>query len=445
MELHRLTLSGMLAAIETGQCEARDIIDSCLDRMAALEPAVGAWAHLEERDAWLERWRRGEAGYRRLPCKGLPLGVKDTIDVAGLKAERGSPIWTGRVAAEDAACVARLKAAGLHVAGKTVTTEFAYFKPGRTANPWNLRHTPGGSSSGSAAAVAAGMVPVALGSQTAASVIRPASYCGVAAYVASVGLFSLRGVMPLAWSFDALGVLARSVEDLLRVYFSLWGEPFDAAELRAPRTLLAFDGRSFGEVEPAMLDAFELALQQLAARGVVIVRPDEPESGASWPRLHQRLMACEAAQTLTFESIASPDAMSAPLRTLIDEGRATSFDDRAGMHAQRRAARAELEGLRAASDAIIAPAAPSAAPAGLGATGAPYLSRPWQLFGLPQVTLPLARDARGLPLGIQIIGRPGGDQSLLQLARWLEGEMGWGHGPPADAPGRAQERRGSGS
>ncbi|MDR3454740.1 MAG: amidase [Rhodoferax sp.] len=434
MTLHQLTLSGMLAAIEARQCEAIDIVESCLDRIAALEPAVGAWAHLEERAEWLARWRHDESRYRQLPCKGLPLGVKDTIDVAGMKAERGSAIWTGRVAAEDAACVARLRAAGLHVAGKTVTTEFAYFSPGKTANPHHLQHTPGGSSSGSAAAVAAAMVPVALGSQTAASVIRPASYCGVAGYVASVGMFSLRGVMPLAGSFDALGVLARSVEDLQRVHYGLCGEPFNVAQQpQGPTTLLAIDGRAFGDIEPAMLNAFESALQQLAARGIRIVRPGNREFGASWPRLHQRLMACEAAQTLAFEWAASREAMSAPLRDLINEGGNTSFNDWSELHAQSEAARVELEALRGGCDAIIAPAAPGPAPAGLGATGAPFASRPWQLFGLPQVTLPLTRDTHGLPLGIQVVGRTRGDRALLELACWLEREMGWRHAPPVDS------------
>jgi Asp-tRNA(Asn)/Glu-tRNA(Gln) amidotransferase A subunit family amidase len=429
MQLHELTLSEMLAAIEAGRCEAVEIAQSCLDRIAALEPAVGAWTHLEERAAWLERWRHSEARHRDLPFKGLPLGVKDTIDVAGLKAERGSSIWADRIATEDAACVARLKSAGLHVTGKTVTTEFAYFKPGKTANPCNLAHTPGGSSSGSAAAVAAAMVPVALGTQTAGSLIRPASYCGVAGYVASVGLFSLRGVMPLAWSFDAPGVLARSVEDLQRLHYGLCGEPFDAlAPEQAATTLLAIDGRAFGEVEPAMLDAFESALRQLAAHGVRIRRPREAHSGASWPRLQHRLMACEAAQTLAFESTTSRDGLSARLCDLVDEGRAIGFDEVSSLRAQRETARAELQVLRAGCEAIIAPAASGAAPAGLGATGALHLSRPWQLFGLPQVTLPLTRDARGLPLGVQIIGLPRGDRPLLRLARWLEREMGWRSG-----------------
>jgi Asp-tRNA(Asn)/Glu-tRNA(Gln) amidotransferase A subunit family amidase len=429
MELHDLTLSEMLAAIEARQCEAVDIVRSCLDRIAALEPVVGAWAHVDERAAWMERWQRSEARYRDLPFKGLPVGVKDTIDVAGLKAERGSPIWAGRVATEDAACVARLKAAGLHMAGKTVTTEFAYFTPGKTANPCNPKHTPGGSSSGSAAAVAAAMLPVALGSQTAGSVIRPASYCGVAAYVASVGLFSLRGVMPLAWSFDALGVIARSVEDLQRIHHALCGERFDAnVQAQAPMRLLAIDGRAFGEVEPAMLDAFESALRQVAARGVGIVRPSDAQFGASWPRLQHRLMASEAAQTLASESATSQGAMSAPLRALVEEGRATSFDEAAGLREQCETARAQLQALHADCDAIIAPAAPGAAPMGLGATGAPHSSRPWQLLGLPQVTLPLTRDARGLPLGVQFIGRARGDRPLLRLARWLERETGWRSG-----------------
>lgn len=431
MDLHRLTLSEMLAAIETRRCEALDIVGSCLDRIAVVEPTVGAWTHLEPRAEWLERWQLSASRYGQLPFKGLPIGIKDTIDVAGLKSERGSPIWAGRVASEDAACVALLQAAGLHVAGKTVTTEFAYFSPGKTANPHHLQHTPGGSSSGSAAAVAAAMVPVALGSQTAASVIRPASYCGVAGYVASVGMFSLRGVMPLAWSFDALGVLARSVEDLQRVHLGLCGEPSSAAQQgQAPAALLAFDGTAFGDIEPVMLDAFESALQQLAARGVRIVRPIDTKRCASWPHLHQRLMACEAAQTLACEWSTSREALSSPLRLLVDEGRRSTFEDRASLYTEWAAAQPDLEAMHRSCDAIVAPAAPGPAPAGLGATGAPYLSRPWQLFGLPQVTIPMTRAADDLPLGLQVIGRRRGDRTLLQLAGWLEREMGWAYRPP---------------
>ena len=432
MELHRLTLSQMLTAIEARQCVPLDIVESCLGRIAETEPAIGAWAHLEGRQRWIERWQANASVSHNLPFKGLPLGVKDTIDVANLPAERGSSIWAGRVASEDAACVARLAAAGLHVAGKTVTTEFAYFTPGKTANPYHTGHTPGGSSSGSAAAVGASMVPVALGSQTAASVIRPASFCGVAAYVASVGLFSLRGVTPLAWSFDAPGVLARCVEDLERVYGALAAQPIPALGMvTAPSALLAFDGRAFGDVETAMLDAYESALRDLTARGVRIVRPNSAHAGAEWPRLHHRLMAFEAAQSLAAEWRQSPQGLSAPLRALLEEGHDITLDERVELLEQRKRCLADLETHRSGCDAIIAPAAPGAAPLGLGATGAPHLSRPWQLFGLPQVAMPFAHDASGLPLGIQLIGPMNEDRALLKMARWLEREMGWSHVPPA--------------
>ncbi|MDE2455007.1 MAG: amidase, partial [Burkholderiales bacterium] len=332
--LHRLGLVEMLAAIEARRCDAADIVESCLDRIASVEPALGAWVHLEARAAWLARWQRFRSSHRDLPFHGLPMGVKDTIDVAGMKAERGSPIWRGRVATEDAACVARLAAAGLQVAGKTVTTEFAYFAPGKTRNPYHLDHTPGGSSSGSAAAVAAAMVPVALGSQTAASVIRPASYCGIAAHVATVGRFSLRGVMPLAWSFDAPGVLARSAADLERVHAALAGETAPPTAPPAPTRLLAFDARAFGEVDPAMGAAFESALAALARRGVDIRRPADPKAGAAWPALHQRWMADEAAQTLAFETATAPGSMSDELRKLVQDGAAVTPAERDELQAR---------------------------------------------------------------------------------------------------------------
>lgn len=439
MKLYELTLSQMLRAIERGTCTALDIATQCRERMAALEPAVRAWASLEEPEPWLAHWRETQGHALQRPFKGLPMGVKDTIDATGFTAERGSRIWAGRMPAEDAACVAALRAAGLHVAGKTVTTEFAYFAPGPTCNPYRLQHTPGGSSSGSAAAVAAEMVPVALGSQTAASVIRPASFCGVAGYVASTGRYSLRGVMPLAWSFDSLGIMARSVEDVQRVAAALNAGAFDDApadiEVQTPRAVLACDGSAFGPVDPAMAEAFEAALAQMQRAGIRVERLRESTQAESWVLLHQRWMAFEGARTLAFEFENFRDALSAPLRTLIDEGLRMGGEEQEAMERQCDKARQALHESLGECDLIVAPAAPGPAPAGLAATGAPHMSRPWQLFGLPQITLPMARDAQGLPLGIQLIGRAGEDRRLLTLARTCEQAFDWRFVRPAPERG----------
>ena len=429
MELHRLSLTGMLQALHAGRCSVVEIWRACLLQVERHDPTVRAWAHPLAPEALLGALQTEADVLTRLPLRGLPLGVKDTIDVAGLPAERGSPIWRGRVATEDAACVSALKAAGARVMGKTVTTEFAYFTPGPTTNPHAATHTPGGSSSGSAAAVAAAMVPVALGSQTAASVIRPASYCGVAAYVASVGATSLRGVLPLAHSLDSLGVLARDVADLQLLREALQRAAPAPGSAAAPIALLAVDGTAFGAVDDDMLQAFESALQALAARGIGIRRG--PPGWGAWPALHRELMAYEAAQTLAFEADVAAAALSPALRELIAQGRALTADDHARLLHRRHASRALLEQALQGCNAVITPAATGQAPAGLAATGRPDLSRAWQLFGLPQVALPFATGRDGLPLGIQLVGRRGGDGELLRWARWLQQQLGWSACEPA--------------
>lgn len=429
-ELHQLSLTGMLAALSRGECSAQEIVESCLRHIDACDEAIQAWTHLARPDF---RGAPPSAG----PLRGLPIGVKDTFDVAGLPAERGSPIWRGRRPEADAACVSHLLACGARVIGKTATTEFAYFTPGPTGNPHRLDHTPGGSSSGSAAAVAARMVPVALGSQTAASVIRPAAYCGVAAYVASVGLTSLRGVMPLAQSFDALGVFARDVADLQVMHSILRPQrvspPLPAAR---PLVLLAIDGSQFGEVEPAMQQAFAASLDRLRRLGIRVLTPDDLDAPAladasQWPPLHRQLMACEAAQTLAFEYHRHRDGLSPALAALVEEGRQIDAGLYDRLVLQQRSAARELAAAMDSVDAVIAPAAPGAAPAGLEATGRPDQSRAWQLFGLPQVCLPAGLDAAGMPLGVQLVGHLREDARLLALARWLQDELGWVAQPPA--------------
>jgi len=422
MSLHALSLTQMLGAIQERRCGADEIVRDCLRRIAAQEPRVGAWAHPVDEASVLRRWQSSAQHYAQAPLQGLPLGVKDTIDACGLPAERGSPIWRGRVAREDAACVSLLKAAGAFVIGKTVTTEFAYFKPGKTSNPHNRLHTPGGSSSGSAAAVAAAMVPVALGTQTAASVIRPAAYCGVAAWVATQGAISLRGVVPLAQSCDSLGVFARDIRDLLIVEGLLRRstEPSSAAP---PQALLALDPANLVDAE--MAAAYDHALAELSAQGLRVVRSSLGAYTSDWITLQSRVMAYEAAQSLAFEYATARAALTEPLRQLIEQGMTLSAE--AYAHDCVRRAQALITVVAALQEhvALIAPAALGAAPLGLTSTGRPDMSRPWQWLGLPQVCLPCARTAAELPLGVQLIGRPRQDRELLRHALWLQERLGW--------------------
>jgi Asp-tRNA(Asn)/Glu-tRNA(Gln) amidotransferase A subunit family amidase len=412
----------MLSAIERRQCSAQDILQACLRRIAARESLVQAWAHPIQEIAILERWRERAQRYSRLPFQGLPLGIKDTIDVYGLPAERGSAIWRGRVAQEDAACVSLLAGAGAYVIGKTVTTEFAYFTAGKTRNPHDPGHTPGGSSSGSAAAVAAGMVPIALGTQTAGSVIRPAAYCGVAAWVATRGAISLRGVMPLAQSCDSLGVFARDVRDLLLIEECLRLST-DSSEPKMPRALLALDPGKLTDSE--MGAAYETALADLTAKGLRITRASLSAYTGDWLALQAHLMAYESAQNLAFEYQSARDALGGPLRELIETGMRLSAQAHAQILQRRADAHCAVIGALQGHDALIAPAATGAAPPGLAGTGRPDLSRPWQWLGLPQVCLPCARGSGGLPLGVQLIGLPNQDRELLRHALWLQEHLGW--------------------
>lgn len=416
-ELHQLSLAGLLDGVSRRTFSVRDVQESCRRRILAIDSRIGAFEEVSE---------------QARSFKGLPIGIKDTFDVAGLQAERGSPIYRGRIATEDAACVARLAGAGIAPLGKTVTTEFAYFMPGKTVNPFDPRCTPGGSSSGSAAAVAACMVPAALGSQTAASVIRPASFCGVFAYVATRGRFPLRGVLPLAHSFDSLGLIARTARDLSLLHDMLLGFAGCGTDKpRLPRCLVAVDGQQFGPVEPDMTAAFETALEDLSRAGVEIRRCRNPAFGKSWINLHKKLMAREAADNFASELASHRSDLSQAFLALLDEGLAISPKEMSDLRSSLSAEWGHLTNVLSGCDAIIAPAAPGPAPAGLAATGQPHLSRPWQLFGLPQCTLPVTRTANGMPLGIQLIGKPHADAHLLYMSEGLEAMHGWSFVPPS--------------
>ncbi len=423
--LNALGLKQALDGIKAQTFTAVDYINACFDRIEAREAQVGAWQYNLTREQYLELYRNNQAFYEQSPLRGLPIGIKDIIDTADMPTEMGSPIHEGRQPVDDASCVALIRQAGGIVLGKTVTTEFAYFKPGKTHNPRDLARTPGGSSSGSAAAVADAMVPLALGSQTAASVIRPAAYCGTVGYVGTRGAFSLRGIQPLGQSLDSLGILARRVEDvaLMRSILLRAKDVAGTGEVAKPARILIVSGTEFGDCDADMTAAIARLEQGLLAKGVEVIRLDDGDAkGLKLDQMvahHQAIMSYEVARNLAIES-ASPDLLSEPLAELIDSGLALSRAEY--LHSLKAAAdtAAKLWEVYADVDAILAPAAPGVAPLGHGKTGAPHMSRPWQAMGLPVVNVPGQQDAAGLPLGIQLVGRPQEDDHLLSLAQWLE-------------------------
>lgn len=417
--LNFLSLQQMLQAIEQQECSATDIINACFDRLESRESEVGAWQYRLSREAYLQHYRAQQSFYQQSLLKGLPVGIKDVFDTADMPTEMGSVIHKGRQPAEDASCVTHIRQAGGIILGKTVTTEFAFFQPGKTANPRDLQRTPGGSSSGSAAAVADGMVPVALGSQTAASVIRPAAYCGAVGYVGSRGEFSLRGAQPLAQSLDSLGLFARSAADIALLRSLLLLQPQTQLQTqRAPRILLC-PGEVIGDTDAAMHHALQQAAQRLAAAGAEVTEISNASYLHDLVAHHATIMGYEVCRNLAAEALHAQD-LSTPLAQLMENGRRIPYHDYIAALTAADQACHTLWPADAAYDVVLTPAAPGAAPVGLAATGAPHMSRPWQAMGLPVINLPGMYDDQGLPLGLQLAGRRHADDQLLQIAAWAE-------------------------
>ncbi|TDO95491.1 amidase [Marinomonas balearica] len=416
-----LSLSQMCRSIEKGEHTAEAIINACFDQIEAREPDVRAWQYQLDREAYLKQYRDNQSFYESSLLKGLPVGIKDIIDTKDMPTEMGSPIHKGRQPIDDATCVALIRQAGGIVLGKTVTTEFAYFKPGKTSNPKDLARTPGGSSSGSAAAVADTMVPVALGSQTAASVIRPAAYCGSIGYVGSRGEYSLRGAQPLAQSLDSLGLFSRHVEDIQLLRSILLRQSLSDApnESVKPLRVLLCQGALIGDASVEMAQALSTLSDRLLNQGVDVVDLEAGDELLEMVDHHGHIMAWEVCRNLALESN-SPEMLSDPLSDLMEQGKTMK---RARYLSSLKAAEETdkwLWSLCDEVDVVLTPAAADIAPLGHDKTGSPHMSRPWQAMGLPVITLPGMQNSAGLPLGVQLIARHRDDDRLLQIAKWFE-------------------------
>jgi len=405
------------AAIRAGRATAEAATRACLDRIAAREPVVRAWQHLDPEAALAEaRARDGEPP--RGPLHGVPVAVKDLIDVTGMPACYGSPIHAGHRPGRDAACVAALRAAGAVILGKTVTTEFATFQPPVTRNPLNPAHTPGGSSSGSAAAVADAMAPLALGTQTVGSIIRPAAYCGVVGFKAGQGRFDLTGIKALAAELDSLGCFARTVGDCALWYAAMRGEPPAAARRMPPRIALVRTPE-WEQASPEMRACLLETADRLAAAGAAVSHPALPEI-AGMVEVQDTLFAAGAAEALAPEHRAHADLLSAGLRAILDRGAAVTQAERAEARARAGMARAAVARLFGETDLILAPPATGEAPAGRETTGDPLFCRVWTLIGGPSLSLRGGTGPAGLPLGLQLVGAAGQEARLLADAAWVE-------------------------
>ena len=433
-DLTALTATQAIAKLAAGDISSEHLVRACLDRIAELEPSLEAWAFLDREHA-LEQAISADAARKAGkgvgPLHGLPIGVKDIIDTADMPTENGCAALKGRQPLRDAACVTALHRAGAVIVGKTVTTELAAYTPAATRNPRNLEHTPGGSSSGSAAAIAAGMVPAALGTQTAGSVIRPAAFCGIYGFKPTFGLIPRTGVLTQAHSLDTVGVMGRSVEDLALLADALQSyDERDPASLTSSRPRLLAAATEDWPLEPLFAFVKTHAWKDADATtheafGELVEHLGGKITEISLDQTTERGMA--AAMTVQSVELAfhfgplldrAPDMISKPLAALIEQGRHVSgIDYVAGLNA-REAFYATVEDLLFNHGTILTPAALGIAPKGLGATGNPVFCRFWTYLGVPAVSLPLL-EADGMPMGVQLIGARRDDGRLLRTARWL--------------------------
>jgi Asp-tRNA(Asn)/Glu-tRNA(Gln) amidotransferase A subunit family amidase len=426
VEPHCLPAATLARLIEGGELTTEVVVQSCLDRISEREPVVRAWAYLD-RAVVLEAARAADKSRKHGLLQGVPFGVKDIFDTADMPSGYGSPIYTGCRPSFDASAVSLPRAAGAILVGKTVTTEFANRHPGPTANPHNPLHTPGGSSSGSAAAVADFMVPLAIGTQTGGSVIRPAAYCGVVGFKPSFGLFPPAGMHVNTESLDTVGIMARSVEDTALFRAALMAVPYEPPSMpeRPPRLALCRT-LHWDEAQPEGRAVLEAAAVRLRSAGAEIVDAELPPQCDGVSEVQRRHSAFEgprvhAPELYRHEALLSPDLLD---NGKIAEGRRLSLDD-------FRAAWRRAEDMRAAArewangfDAILTLPAPGAAPKGLGTTGSAVFNGLWTLLYMPCLTLPADITEEGLPVGIQLVGSRHGDQRLLDIGLWVERHLG---------------------
>ena len=418
--LNHFSATEIARQIQTGEATPSTVMTAHLTRIAEREPTVGAFVYLDIERAMV-RAKAADKQEPKGPLHGVPFVIKDIIDTDDMPTSWGSDIYAERQPDQNAACVQAFLDAGAIPIGKTVTTEFAYFRPGKTANPHNLAHTPGGSSSGSAAAVADYMAPLAFGSQTAASLIRPAAYCGVTAFKPTIGAFDLTNVMALSSSLDTLGVLARDVQDLVLARSLLIGtllpEPVDFND-DLPRISL-MRGPHWWDGSIEMRDACTRAMQMIAKTGAEIGELSHPPLFAELTEVQKTVMGYETAQVRSHEYNNHRDQISSQFATLIEGGQKINKAQYHVALTNRDKANAMLDVMFQECDAILVPSAPGEAPEGLEATGDPLFSRAWNLLQLPCVAIPFGVGPNQLPLGFQLIGRKGNDAHLLQIARWL--------------------------
>jgi Asp-tRNA(Asn)/Glu-tRNA(Gln) amidotransferase A subunit family amidase len=412
-----LSVLHLVRRLDAGKTKPRAIIELCAETIAAREPEIGAFVALDIEAA---RKAADEPRLSSSLLRGLPIGAKDIYDTADLPTQYGSPIYAGYRPRADAAAVSLARRAGGIVLGKTATTEFASLVPAATRNPRNLAHTPGGSSSGSAAAVAAAMLPVAFGSQTAGSVIRPASFCGVAGFKPSYRLIPTVGMKCYAWHLDTVGLFAANVADVAYAATAITERPLrvDEKAPAAPRIGL-LRTHLWSKASAAMHAAIDTAARAAEANGATVTDLEMPEILQEAYRAQFIIQDFEAFRSLAYEYDNHRDQIGPPLREQLDRAAAITVENYDAARGTASRARRSLGDFMRDVDVILTPSAPGAAPHGLGFTGDPAFNRLWTLMGTPCVNVPGLSDGE-LPLGVQIVGDFGCDRGALEAALFVE-------------------------
>lgn len=426
----------VITRMRDGSNSSEELVTSCLKQIKSRENIVGAWTFLDE-EASLNQSRQADRRMKNndvpvLSLNGVPVGIKDIFDTRDMPTENGTVACLGRQPEQDAAVIERLRNAGAVIMGKTVTAELAVYTPGKTTNPHNPARTPGGSSSGSAAAVASGMVPMAIGTQTNGSVIRPASYCGVVGYKPTFGMIPRAGILRQAPSLDQVGMFTRNVADSALLASVLTGRQERYSDtLPWPNLDFALLMRKYdshlrlayartpvwSESTSAAQDAFLACVHDLKAD---IVELDLPEICNQAIACHRTIMLCEMAHNYQSLYDEHRSQISPMLLNMLDEGRKISISEYHDAKNLSVEITGSVDHVLKDFSAVLTPSTPSEAPEGLEATGSPIFSTLWSLCGVPAVSLPLLRGASGMPLGLQLVSARGNDSTLLQVAQWLE-------------------------
>ena len=449
---HEMTASQAAVAMRSGDVSAVELLEALLARSERLEPRLGVWATLDVEyalDQARSRDRTLAAGSPTGPLHGVPVGIKDIYDTAGLRTAHGSPIFSNNVPDRDATSVAKLKEAGAVIMGKTVTTEFACGDPPTTLNPWLSDRTPGGSSTGSAVGVAARIFPLAMGSQTAGSVLRPAAYNGVVGFKPTMGRFSRRGVMPVSWSVDTLGTFTRTVGDAAMALSVLSchdpNDPFSRESADRPVDALPDPPASPPKIgllrtffldrcEDIVVSSVERVAARLEAEGAQVEELTPDLDFDALQAAHRTVMNVNAAAVHERSFARRPGDYSPDVRRAIEIGLLTPSTTYIQSERIRRAFRRNLMAAISPYDAVLTATTKEAGAPAPGTTGDPRWQAPITTTGLPAISLPSGLNQDGLPLGVQVLAGPMLDENLLKIAEWIENVIGFCSAPPLDGP-----------